>query len=384
MMDAAPQLVIRNTFLELFDDVSPLVPRDPRSRIMSDISDMKLHHKVRSYGGFNYQCGDGKNGSFNDCEEGTPGLPHVPNLSAYSSAYPSWWNSVSAPTPYYPWYSGTASPNVQHQGNSVGKTRSRRSSVKSNNSERVSVVNIPECAKTGGRMTGPNQSVVSTQQKSRPVVCASPSSAEINDQAKGDLTTVMLRNIPNRYTQSMLLEVLIEQGFRGLYDFVYLPMDFRNGVNLGYAFVNLITNEDALHFMQVFQGFSKWFVDSVKVCEVSWAHPHQGRHQHVERYRNSPVMHPSMPDDYKPMVFKKGMRVPFPPPTKVIRAPKLRPIRDRAPSGSGTPPPGGNRIVEMPTEQQGPPLSNICTEMSQKSDHLVRTSQPHVPAAWGG
>merc|ERR1712135_260650 len=103
-----------------------------------------------------------------------------------------------------------------------------------------------------------------------------------------------------------------------LYDFVYLPMDFRNGVNLGYAFVNLITNEDALHFMQVFQGFSKWFVDSVKVCEVSWAHPHQGRHQHVERYRNSPVMHPSMPDDYKPMVFKKGMRVPFPPPTKVI------------------------------------------------------------------
>jgi RNA recognition motif-containing protein len=245
-------------------------------------------------------------------------------------------------------------------------------------------MNLSDYGKNVGRMAGSNMNPCTTQPKSRPVVCAAPSSAEITEQAKAELTTVMLRNIPNRYTQSMLLEVLIEQGFRGLYDFVYLPMDFRNGVNLGYAFVNLITNEDALNFMLVFQGFSKWFVDSVKVCEVSWAHPHQGRHQHVERYRNSPVMHPSMPDDYKPMVFKKGMRVPFPPPTKVIRAPKLRPIRDRAPSGSGTPPTGVNRTAETPNEQQGPHVSNTCPEVSQKCDHFIGNSQPHVPAAWGG
>lgn len=181
-------------------------------------------------------------------------------------------------------------------------------------------------------MTGPAPSTEGpppVKPKPAPPVAAT----EPTEQPKGEPTTVMLRNIPNRYTQSMLLEVLIEQGFRGLYDFVYLPMDFRNGVNLGYAFVNLMTHEDALHFMYVFQGFSKWFVDSVKVCEVSWAHPHQGRQEHVERYRNSPVMHASMPDEYKPMVFKKGMRVPFPAPTKVIRAPKLRPIRDRVQSG---------------------------------------------------
>ena len=40
----------------------------------------------------------------------------------------------------------------------------------------------------------------------RQVVCAAPSSAEITEQARGEFTTVMLRNIPNRCTHSVLLE----------------------------------------------------------------------------------------------------------------------------------------------------------------------------------
>jgi RNA recognition motif-containing protein len=127
----------------------------------------------------------------------------------------------------------------------------------------------------------------------------------------------------------MLIDLLGEHGFNTLYDFVYLPMDFRNGVNLGYAFVNLLNNPDAMRAMDLFHGFSSWFLDSAKVCEVSWAHPHQGLAEHVERYRNSPVMHATMPDEYKPMVFRNGVRLSFPPPTKAIRAPKLRPVRDR-------------------------------------------------------
>lgn len=142
-------------------------------------------------------------------------------------------------------------------------------------------------------------------------------------------TTVMLRNIPNRYTQTQMLKLLGDNDFGSRYDFVYLPMDFRNGVNLGYAFVNLSTHADAKRLMDIFHGFSSWFLDSNKVCEVSWAHPHQGLSEHVERYRNSPVMHASMPDEYKPMVFKDNERFPFPPPTKAIRAPKLRPVRER-------------------------------------------------------
>lgn len=137
-------------------------------------------------------------------------------------------------------------------------------------------------------------------------------------------TTIMLRNLPNKYTQELLVELLNNQGFTGKYDFVYLPMDFRNGVNLGYAFVNLLSHPDALQAIDIFQGFVNWDFESSKVCEVSWAHPHQGLSEHVERYRNSPVMHPSTPEEYKPMVFQNGVRVPFPAPTKAIRAPKLK------------------------------------------------------------
>ena len=39
-------------------------------------------------------------------------------------------------------------------------------------------------------------------------------------------TTVMIKNIPNKYTQKMLLQT-IDKKFRGTYDFLYLPIDFK-------------------------------------------------------------------------------------------------------------------------------------------------------------
>ncbi|CAE6953210.1 mei2 [Symbiodinium sp. CCMP2456] len=141
-------------------------------------------------------------------------------------------------------------------------------------------------------------------------------------------TTIMLRNLPTRFSQETMLQLLNDNGFQAKYDFVYLPMDFRNGTNLGYAFVNTLTHQDALAAMEVFQGYAGWGQEGDKSCEVSWAHPHQGLQEHVERYRNSPVMHPLTPEEYKPMVFANGQRVPFPAPTKAIRAPKLKTERN--------------------------------------------------------
>jgi hypothetical protein len=50
-------------------------------------------------------------------------------------------------------------------------------------------------------------------------------------------TTVMVKNIPNKYTQRNLLD-LIDVNYAGTYDFFYLPIDFKNKCNLGYAFIN--------------------------------------------------------------------------------------------------------------------------------------------------
>lgn len=43
---------------------------------------------------------------------------------------------------------------------------------------------------------------------------------------KDTRTTVMIKNIPNKYTQKMLLQT-IDKKFAGTYDFLYLPIDFK-------------------------------------------------------------------------------------------------------------------------------------------------------------
>jgi len=137
-------------------------------------------------------------------------------------------------------------------------------------------------------------------------------------------TTVMMRNIPNNYTRAMLLRLLDAQGFAGSYDLVYLPIDYQSKVGFGYAFINLCTPEKAERFWNHFEGFSDWDVVSQKICEVSWSSVLQGVQAHIDRYRNSPVMHEAVPDEFKPVLFVDGERVSFPIPTKAIRAPRVR------------------------------------------------------------
>merc|ERR1719478_997786 len=137
-------------------------------------------------------------------------------------------------------------------------------------------------------------------------------------------TTVMLRNMPNNYTRDMLLELVDSMGFAGLYNFAYLPVDFQSQAGLGYAFINFATVADAQLCFERFEGFSNWNVPSEKVCTVTWSSPTQGFEAHVERYKNSPVMHPSLPDEWKPVLIQNGVRVPFPPPSKPIKTPKVR------------------------------------------------------------
>merc|ERR1712070_358596 len=149
-------------------------------------------------------------------------------------------------------------------------------------------------------------------------------SGSSEENAQKDLTTVMLRNLPPELTRDMLLQLLNDQGFAGEYNFIYMPVDFVKQVGLGYAFLNLVSNDVAPRFWRSFDRFRSWPMGSSKVCRLGWSTPHQGLQKRIERYRNSPLMHKDVPDEIRPALFENGARIDFPPPTKAVHAPRLR------------------------------------------------------------
>merc|ERR1711972_342274 len=109
----------------------------------------------------------------------------------------------------------------------------------------------------------------------------------------------------------------------GMCDFVYVPVSFKTGVGRGQAYVNLTSPDAAQRCINVLEDLFQC-ISSLKECSVTWGHPLQGPEAHVERYRNSPVMHADVPEDWKPMLFRAGVLVPFPCPTKAVERPKMR------------------------------------------------------------
>jgi len=59
------------------------------------------------------------------------------------------------------------------------------------------------------------------------------------------LTTLVVRNVPSRYTKETLMK---EWPADGTYDFLYLPFSFKQKRTAGYAFVNFTTHEAAVNF----------------------------------------------------------------------------------------------------------------------------------------
>lgn len=138
-------------------------------------------------------------------------------------------------------------------------------------------------------------------------------------------TTLMIRNLPQAFGRDTLVEMLEKEGFHGLFDFVYLPVDFQSWKGFGYAFVNLCTPHDALCAKSHFEGFlTLRHSPEDKPCEVCWGCPLQGLEAHIERYRNSPVMAAEVPDQYKPLILSNGVPVAFPAPTKRLRPPRRK------------------------------------------------------------
>ncbi|MCO5554589.1 hypothetical protein L7F22_008120 [Adiantum nelumboides] len=137
-----------------------------------------------------------------------------------------------------------------------------------------------------------------------------------NEAESSGRTTLMIRNIPNKYTQEMLIAMLDDHCMemnRGVaepsdesgdpisaFDFVYLPIDFKNRCNLGYAFVNLTTPQATRRLHKAFHGRQWDEFNSRKICEVSYARL-QGREALEEHFKNSRFVCDM--DEYLPVKF---------------------------------------------------------------------------------
>ncbi|KAL0421637.1 UNVERIFIED_CONTAM: protein MEI2-like 4 [Sesamum latifolium] len=139
-------------------------------------------------------------------------------------------------------------------------------------------------------------------------------------------TTLMIKNIPNKYTSKMLLAA-IDERHRGTYDFIYLPIDFKNKCNVGYAFINMTDPSLIVPFYQTFNG-KKWEkFNSEKVASLAYARI-QGKAALIAHFQNSSLMNEDK--RCRPILFhtdgpNAGDQVPFPMGTNIRPRPsKIR------------------------------------------------------------
>lgn len=123
----------------------------------------------------------------------------------------------------------------------------------------------------------------------------------------------MIRNIPNKYSQMAVLEEINEHFF-GCFDFFYLPIDFKNKCNVGYAFINFIEYRDLVPFFCKYNGRRWNNFNSEKVCAISYARI-QGKASMIGRFQNSSLMEKD--GEYRPLLFQssgpeRGKPEPFP------------------------------------------------------------------------
>jgi len=106
------------------------------------------------------------------------------------------------------------------------------------------------------------------------------------------ISTLMLRNIRNKYGQKDILDEIEKFGFRPHIhiDFFYLPMDSTTGSNLGYAFMNFVSAKAAEDFQALNGKQSYLFKKKVLVVDKATV---QGLQQNWDLYQRSSSMNSS-------------------------------------------------------------------------------------------
>ena len=83
-------------------------------------------------------------------------------------------------------------------------------------------------------------------------------------------TTLMIKNIPNKFTGEFLLNI-IDQNFKGTYNLFILPTDTNKFKNFGYAFINFTSSYFIPYFYYMFNGKMWSSTNSQKICEITYS-----------------------------------------------------------------------------------------------------------------
>jgi len=81
----------------------------------------------------------------------------------------------------------------------------------------------------------------------------------------------------------------INETHEGVFDFFYLPIDFRNKCNVGYAFINFI---HPIFIVSLYERMNakKWpKFNSDKICQIAYGRI-QGKKSLIEHFKTSNVM----------------------------------------------------------------------------------------------
>ncbi|KAF4672093.1 hypothetical protein FOL47_000960 [Perkinsus chesapeaki] len=179
-------------------------------------------------------------------------------------------------------------------------------------------------------------------------------------------TTLMIKNIPYRYTRVELIAELERRLPPASFDFVYLPMDFRSTCNFGYAFVNMTSPLYVKSFFDSFHGAILSGAGYRKMaCTVALARV-QGLKANIERFLTSPIwnaqnvfnnLDAGLQELAVPALFLNGVQQPFPRPILTLASASSR----RALQSLSLPPHKSSRLVASapPTTAPGQYANHI-------------------------
>eukprot|EP00397_Hematodinium_sp_SG-2012_P019774 GEMP01020338.1.p1 GENE.GEMP01020338.1~~GEMP01020338.1.p1 ORF type:complete len:434 (+),score=96.34 GEMP01020338.1:157-1458(+) len=149
--------------------------------------------------------------------------------------------------------------------------------------------------------------------KTREKIRSSSFPDELSVDAHPNGVTLMLKNIPNKYTREQLVDEFRKQVGQ-TFDFVYLPIDFLTQCNIGYCFVNFRTPADAHEFVKKFHqihtrdclpGFN-----SNKTCVVTTAAVQGSKANMAKLAKQAPSIMSLLFErpDWQPVLFDEGGR----------------------------------------------------------------------------